>query len=205
MPLRVSPEKKEEKERIARALLRATLRLSREHGFASLGLREVARAAEIAPTSFYRHFPDMEQLGLSLIDQLVGELVEGWIEKAKESRADPGGPLRAISKSALDGAGADPELIHFLVAERVGAIASFRRAIADRLSPLSKAILDAFGAEGLKADPVVLVDLADGAISLLMEACGQALDQEVEGRVELRERWQRQVRLMLRGATKDNS
>jgi len=37
-------------------------------GLDSLGLREVARESSLAATSLYNHFPDMEALGLALID-----------------------------------------------------------------------------------------------------------------------------------------
>ena len=36
---------------------------------ASLSLREVAREAGIAPNSFYRHFKDIDELAISLIDR----------------------------------------------------------------------------------------------------------------------------------------
>ncbi|WP_111494560.1 MULTISPECIES: TetR family transcriptional regulator [Marinobacter] len=38
--------------------------------FASLGIREVTRQAGVVPTSFYRHFRNMDDLGLQLVDQL---------------------------------------------------------------------------------------------------------------------------------------
>lgn len=38
--------------------------------FASLGIREVTRQAGVVPTSFYRHFRNMDDLGLELVDQL---------------------------------------------------------------------------------------------------------------------------------------
>ena len=38
--------------------------------FASLGIREVTREAGIVPTSFYRHFRNMDDLGLQLVDEL---------------------------------------------------------------------------------------------------------------------------------------
>jgi Bacterial regulatory proteins, tetR family len=56
MVVRRKQDHKEEKEKVRRALLAATLRLAAPYGFASLSLREVAREAGIAPTSFYRHF-----------------------------------------------------------------------------------------------------------------------------------------------------
>lgn len=43
--------------------------LSAERSFASLSLREVAREAGIAPTSFYRHFRDVDELGLTMVDE----------------------------------------------------------------------------------------------------------------------------------------
>ena len=36
-------------------------------GFGSLSLRVVARCAGIVPTGFYRHFEDMDALGLALM------------------------------------------------------------------------------------------------------------------------------------------
>lgn len=38
--------------------------------FASLGIREVTRQAGVVPTSFYRHFKNMDDLGLQLVDEL---------------------------------------------------------------------------------------------------------------------------------------
>lgn len=39
--------------------------------FASLGIREVTRQAEVVPTSFYRHFRSMDDLGVQLVDELA--------------------------------------------------------------------------------------------------------------------------------------
>ncbi|CAM5199203.1 HTH-type transcriptional repressor FabR [Alishewanella longhuensis] len=60
----------EQKERTRQAIINAAFsQLSAEKGFASLSLREVTREAGIAPTSFYRHFADMDELGLTLVDE----------------------------------------------------------------------------------------------------------------------------------------
>ncbi|TMS63919.1 TetR family transcriptional regulator, partial [Pseudoalteromonas sp. S1731] len=45
--------------------------LSAYHSFSKLSLREVAREAGIAPTSFYRHFKDLNELGLTIVDEAV--------------------------------------------------------------------------------------------------------------------------------------
>ncbi|MDN6319735.1 MAG: TetR family transcriptional regulator [Marinobacter sp.] len=38
--------------------------------FTSLGIREVTRQAGVVPTSFYRHFRNMDDIGLQLVDEL---------------------------------------------------------------------------------------------------------------------------------------
>ena len=102
--VRINPEKKEDRERVAHALLRVTLRLAYAHGFVSLGLREVSRAADIAPTSFYRHFADMEELGRALIENLAGPFIEQWIAHA-QAEAPAGGTFAlVVAREALAGA-----------------------------------------------------------------------------------------------------
>ena len=54
----------ERKQATRHAIIDAALKLSAERGFSSLSLRSVAKKAGIAPTSFYRHFADMDELGL---------------------------------------------------------------------------------------------------------------------------------------------
>ena len=131
MVLRIKPEKKEEKDRIREELQRAALRLGAAHGFASLGLREVAREAQIAPTSFYRHFEDMEALGLSVIRDMVEPLLREWVTAFD--------PRRTTSHAALVdallrvGRSATRSSTRFLVAERVGSSRVLRAALRDAL------------------------------------------------------------------------
>lgn len=52
-------------------LMNAALELvDKGRHFASLGIREVTRQAGVVPTSFYRHFRNMDDLGLQLVDEL---------------------------------------------------------------------------------------------------------------------------------------
>src|SRR5688500_14594257 len=64
----------ESKELTRAALLRAALKLLSRSSFDSISLREVTREAGISPTAFYRHFDDMEELGLVLVEQSFGTL-----------------------------------------------------------------------------------------------------------------------------------
>lgn len=173
MPLRASPEKKEEKERTRGALLRAALRLGSAHGFSSVGLREVARAAGIAPTSFYRHFADMEELGLALAEELVGPLLRNV---PADGRAPPpaGDGVPAAIESVLDGAAADPELTRFMLAELAGCSPRLRAALRARVSELAGALRAVV--PGLGQQDSIPQELAEAAAALLLDGCLRELE-----------------------------
>jgi AcrR family transcriptional regulator len=174
MVLRATLEKKEEKERVRAALLRSTLRLAAAHGFASLGLREVAREAGIAPTSFYRHFADMEELGMATIRELAGGVMRGLGERALTAGHD--GAVPAIVSAMLEAVARDPELMRFVIAERVGAFSGFRSLLRGEHAALARSLHTAVTGESLEpmtpAPPA-----ADAAVSLLLDACARALDE----------------------------
>lgn len=68
--------RRERKQRTRQALIASALGLLEDRSFASLSLREVARGAGVVPTAFYRHFENMEELGLALIDESFRALRE---------------------------------------------------------------------------------------------------------------------------------
>lgn len=177
--MRINPEKKEEKERTRLALLRVTLRLAAAHGFVGLGLREVSRASGIAPTSFYRHFADMEELGLALVRDVAGETLRGWVGRARAAALGPGDPLETLVRRALSGVVEDPELVRFVLAERVGAIPAFRSALREELGVVSRAVAEALAA-GPSSGESVPAAVVDAAVVLLLEACERLLDRGPE-------------------------
>lgn len=67
-------ELKAQKEKITQTLIEAALELAADTGYASLSLRSVARKAGIAPTSFYRHFRDIDEMGVAIIEKAADEL-----------------------------------------------------------------------------------------------------------------------------------
>ncbi|WP_327343436.1 TetR family transcriptional regulator [Streptomyces europaeiscabiei] len=62
------------KQRTRQALMDAALGLLEEQSLSSLGLREVTRAVGVAPTAFYRHFRSTADLGVALVDEVLGSL-----------------------------------------------------------------------------------------------------------------------------------
>jgi AcrR family transcriptional regulator len=120
--------RQERKLRTRRALLDAALELLANESFSSLSLRRVTRAAGIVPTAFYRHFDDMEELGLALIDESFRTL-RAMIRAA---RADTRTYEHAIGNSVEILA----RYVHehdthfrFIARERFGGVAALRHAI----------------------------------------------------------------------------
>ena len=64
-------------------LFHATLNLiGPQKSIASLSLREIAREAGIAPNSFYRHFKDIDELAIALIER-AGMVLRQIIRQAR--------------------------------------------------------------------------------------------------------------------------
>jgi len=59
------------------ALLRAVLKLVEHKSFDAISLREVTREAGVSPAAFYRHFDNMEHLGLTIVEESFAILREG--------------------------------------------------------------------------------------------------------------------------------
>src|SRR5687768_5705989 len=76
------------------ALMQAALRLmGGGRGFTGLGLREIAREAGVVPNAFYRHFPDMDELGLALVEE-TGLTLRRLLREARKSPAPPSQIIR---------------------------------------------------------------------------------------------------------------
>ena len=87
--------KDERKLQTRRALLDAALDLLEgDKSFASLSLREITRAVGVVPAAFYRHFPDVEALGLALVDEAMGSL-RRMIREARETPLPPDRIIKA--------------------------------------------------------------------------------------------------------------
>jgi AcrR family transcriptional regulator len=183
--LRTTPEKREERERVRTALLRAALALAATGGFGSLGLREVSRAAGIAPTSFYRHFSDMEELGLAVIELLGAAMLERVTRRTEDAAKQQHDVSQALLDAFQDELGADPELLRFVVSEHVGALAPLRTALRRHFATLAERLRAAANSghpghetPGWAADAVVVLVL--DALDRAHSAGQEARDSELQ-------------------------
>jgi AcrR family transcriptional regulator len=123
-----SATRQERKQLTRQALLDAALELLEEQSFSSLSLRQVTRAAGIVPTAFYRHFDDMEELGLALIDESFRTLRT----MIRAARADPrtsGGVIRNSVELLVGYVHEHETHFRFIARERFGGVAALRQAI----------------------------------------------------------------------------
>lgn len=110
----------ERKQKTRQSLLQAALRLSADQGFSCLSLREVTREAGIAPTSFYRHFKDMEDLGLALVDEIALMLRQLLRQSRRRVRVKRGA-VRASIETFMEFLDKNEEHFRLLIGERTGA------------------------------------------------------------------------------------
>ena len=68
--------------------------------FSAISLREVTRQAGVVPTSFYRHFENMDELGLNLVDQ-TGLSLRKQMREIR-SQATPRAPHSQLSQFSIE-------------------------------------------------------------------------------------------------------
>jgi AcrR family transcriptional regulator len=113
-------------------LLAAALRLLEQQSLSSLGLREVTREAGIAPAAFYRHFADLGELGVALVEESLGSMHE-LIRDIRTPEADTEDIMRRTVDVVVAHVRADCAHFRFVARERHGGVAAVRAAIAAQL------------------------------------------------------------------------
>ena len=121
----------ERKLQTRQALLEAALELGRQGGsLASISLREVAREAGVVPTAFYRHFRDMDELGLALVDDVCLRLRQIIREARASARNAPDAAIQSSVRGFVAYVLANERAFEFLTRERFGASRPVRQAVA---------------------------------------------------------------------------
>jgi AcrR family transcriptional regulator len=127
-----SATRAERKERTRQRLLDVTLHLITDRSLGSLSLREVARAAGIVPTAFYRHYASMDALGMDLVDESMRPLRQ-MLREARRGRVTHGDIIKDTVAVLARQVREHPDEFRFLSRERFGGIGAVRRAIATEL------------------------------------------------------------------------
>lgn len=188
-----------QKEKTRRALIQAAMnQLTAEHGFASLSLREVAREAGIAPTSFYRHFRNMEELGLTLVDE-GGLTLRQLLRQSRQQIAKGGSIIRSSVVTFMEFVNNNNAIFRLLLQEKSGNSKEFRLAIAREVEHFTAELVDYLIEEQQFVRELAEMQ-ADAIVRIVFSAGADALDADAKERRRLTEQTIVQVRLVARGA-----
>lgn len=189
----------EQKERTRQAIINAAFsQLSAEKSFASLSLREVAREAGIAPTSFYRHFADMDELGLTLVDE-AGLMLRQLMRQARLRIEKNGSVINTSVETFMEFVADNSNVFRLLLRERSGTSAAFRAAVAREIQHFSAELAHYLRKQTeCKADQAQLQ--AEAMVTLVFHTGADALDAPKEQYAQLTRRTVLQLRWLAHGA-----
>ncbi len=151
------------KERTRLRLIEAALSLiGQGRGYSSLSLREITREAGVVPAAFYRHFRDLDELGLALVE-MGGVTLRHLLREARRDGLSPTDMLRTsvlIYKRYVE----ERSLVfRFLAGERGGGSPVIRQAIRTEESHFASEMAQDLRALG------TLPDLSSNALHMI---CG---------------------------------
>jgi AcrR family transcriptional regulator len=188
----------QQKEKTRRSLIDAAFsQLSAERSFSNLSLREVAREAGLAPTSFYRHFKDMDELGLTMVDE-GGLLLRQLMRQARQRIAKEGSVIRTSVDTFMEFIESSPNVFRLLLRERSGTSAEFRAAVAREIQHFSAELTEYLISTNMSRDEALAQ--AEASVTLVFSSGSEALDLNKQERNELAERLIIQLRIVAKGA-----
>lgn len=199
VPMHTIGIRAQQKERTRRTLIEAAFnQLNAEQGFASLSLREVAREAGIAPTSFYRHFRDMDELGLAMVDE-SGLTLRQLMRQARKRIEKGGSVIQTSITTFIEFIDNNPKIFLLLLRERAGTSAAFRSAIAREIQHFIVELADYLN-EANSMPCRYNEAQAEAMVTIAFNLGAEALDFELEKRQQLIEKLIFQLRMVSRGA-----
>ncbi|MCH7866526.1 MAG: HTH-type transcriptional repressor FabR [Myxococcales bacterium] len=197
------PSRAEQKQATRRSIIEASLALSADRGFSSLSLRGVAKEAGIAPTSFYRHFANMDELGLALVDE-VGMSLRQLVREArrKVDHSGKGSVIRASIQTFLSFVEKNENLFRMLLGEGSGSPPHFRRAIAKEIERFTQDLAEDLIREAdATGRPIAYVHhAAEAMVTVAFNLGASSIDLPRDQRLAVIERIIIEVRIIMRGA-----
>ena len=183
-------------------LFQATLDLiGPQKSIASLSLREIAREAGIAPNSFYRHFKDIDQLAIELIDQ-AGIVLRQIIREARMQASLEHSIIRSSVEIFIQQLDVDEGYLSLLLREGYTGSASYKAAVERQLNSFEQELQDDLvRLEKLKGYQIARPDLVAKAITQLVFNMGaKVIDLSIEKRTEIAHQTMLMIRMIIVGA-----
>ncbi|TCB62830.1 HTH-type transcriptional repressor FabR [Acinetobacter terrestris] len=172
-----------------------------QKSIASLSLREVAREAGIAPNSFYRHFRDIDELAIELIDR-AGHVLRQILHQARLKASKQNSIIRSSVEVFIEQLDADEGNLSLLLREAYTGSASYKLAVERQLNYFQQELQeDLIRLERLNHSKLFHPDIVAKAITQLVFNMGATvIDMPMTERKEIAEQTMIMIRMILEGA-----
>lgn len=167
----------------------------------TLSLREVARAAGIAPNSFYRHFHDMDELAVALIDR-AGQSLRELIRQARLRATTAPSIIRSSIETFMELLEDDRKYLQILLAEGTVGSDAYKQAVEQVLTFFEHELQEDLIRLSTAANaPLHRPDLVAKAITRMVFAMGgNTLYKPAEERREIAEQLMVMVQFLMEGS-----
>lgn len=193
--------KKRKEETRQKLMDAAAAELASGRSFDTLSLREVAKLAGIAPTSFYRHFHDMEGLGLALMEE-HGEALLTLMHRVREQALEGRSLIRASVETLFDYIFSNQGMSRMILQESMSRESAFRDAAEQMFVTMSSDLADFLIWDAQNRDaPLIHPHLAANSMVSILFTTGIALlNTSAKQREKNIEATISQLRMIMRGA-----
>ncbi len=172
-----------------------------QKSIASLSLREVAREAGIAPNSFYRHFKDIDELAIELIDR-AGVVLRQILHQARLKATKQNSIIRSSVEVFIEQLDTDEGNLSLLLREGYTGSIPYKLAVERQLNYFQQELQDdLIRLERLNNSKLAHPDIAAKAITQLVFNMGaKVIDMPTAERKETAEQTMIMIRMILEGA-----
>lgn len=191
----------EQKLKTRQAIIDAALDLSKDKGFPALSLREVTRQAGIAPATFYRHFVDMEDLGLALVDQ-VSLILRQIMRQARHRIKVKGSVISTSIDTFMEFVENYPNLLRLLNTDVASGPKQFRESIARETRRFAEELIDDLSTpQQAERQPLAYIpEVAEMMVLMVFNQGVAALEMNASERKELVKKLNIELRIVLEGS-----
>ncbi|MGK0367817.1 MAG: AcrR family transcriptional regulator [Thermoproteota archaeon] len=191
----------QQKLKTRRNLIDTALALSYTKGFANLSLREVMSAAGLSPAAFYRHFDNMEELGLSLLDE-VGMSLRNLLRSSRKISSTNKSLTSLSIDTFIKYVNENANHFKLLLGERQGASKSFRNAIHSEICMFVSELTEDLERISLSRNEKLrnASFAAEAIVAVVFTVGAEALDLPKHKQAGLAARIVEEVNMILRGA-----
>ncbi len=172
--------------------------LDENRSLSAISLREVAREAGIAPTSFYRHFKDMDELGLTLVDE-AGLALRQLMRQARRRIESGGGVIDTSVDTFMEFISGNKNVFRLLLREHTGTSAAYRLAVHREIQHFIDELTD-YILEQQDMDHKSAEFQADAMVRLVFSSGAEALESDPKQRKHIGDKVKAQLRFVQLGA-----